>query len=663
VTTSTVSARPEVVRLSALGVAVVVLGALVALGAAAFSGAAAATPLADPGVVVRWGLVVVRVIADLAASVTVGTLVLTAIAFPVGKKHEAYRPAFLVVTVAGTLWAVAEVVDLVLTFADVLGSPLGGPGVGNELIAFARDVDLGRQLAITAIAAAVIGLLAAGATRVRAAGLLSLAAIAALIPSALSGHASTSSDHETAVTSLGLHLLGAGLWLGGLVALVVLAPGLTTSARAGAVKRYSTLALWCFVAVALSGLINGWLRTGGLAGINSDYGVLLAGKAAALVVLGCLGYVHRQRTLPDLERGRPFMFARLAAVELLVMALAFGLAAALSRTAPPAAGAPTTDLVESLTGYAMPPAPTPGSWLTAWQPDLLWVLVGGLAAVGYLAAIVKLHRRGDPWPVMRTVVFVLGLLGLIYVTCGWPAVYGRVSFSAHMIMHMALSMIVPPLLVLGAPVTLVLRVIPARSDGTRGAREWILAVLGSRFLRVISWAPVAALLFAGSLVAFYYSNAFELALTTHVGHELMTTHFLLVGYLFAWVLIGIDPGPARPGYPLRLILLFATMGFHAFFFLAVMNGETVLQPHYFELLNRPWGRPLLADQQYGGGIGWGIGEVPTLMIALVLAYQWFQNDERDARRYDRAADRDGDAELKAYNEMLSKLAQRDKAAP
>jgi cytochrome c oxidase assembly factor CtaG len=357
------------------------------------------------------------------------------------------------------------------------------------------------------------------------------------------------------------------------------------------------------------------------------------------------------------------MFARLAAVELLVMALAFGLAAALSRTAPPAAGAPTSDLVESLTGYPMPAAPTPGSWLTAWQPDLLWVLVGGLAAVGYLAGIAKLYRRGDSWPVMRTLVFLLGLTGLIYVTCGWPAVYGRVSFSAHMIMHMALSMIVPPLLVLGAPVTLALRVLPARPDGTRGAREWILAALGSRFLQVISWAPIAALLFAGSLIAFYYSDAFELSLTTHVGHELMTAHFLLVGYLFAWVLIGVDPGPARPGYPLRLVMLFATMAFHAFFFLAVMNGEAVLQPHYFELLNRPWGRPLLLDQQYGGGIGWGIGEAPTLMIALVLAYQWFKADERDARRYDRAADRDGDAELKAYNEMLAKLAQRDKAHP
>jgi cytochrome c oxidase assembly factor CtaG/putative copper export protein len=652
--------RDVALRNVSLGVAFVVLGLLAATAAAALSGAAASSPIADPGPVVRWGLVLVRVLADVAAALTIGTLVLAAIALPVVKPGLAHRPALLIATVAATVWAVAEVALLVLTFADVLGSPLTGPEIGTQLTGFARDVDLGRELALTAAAAAVIGLLAAGATRIRSAGLLAVAAMAALVPSALSGHASSSASHETAVTSLGLHLLGATIWTGGLAALVILGPGLTPSASRAATKRYSALALGCFVAVAGSGLINAWLRIGGFAGLNSDYGVLIAGKAAALLVLGGFGYWHRQRTLPALERGRRMMFARLAGVELLVMAVAFGLAAALSRTAPPAAGAPTTDLTESLTGYPMPPAPTVWSWFTAWQPDLMWLVLVGLAAVGYLSAAGRLHWRGDHWPVLRTVPFLIGLAALVYVTCGWPAMYGRVTFSGHMILHMALSMIVPPLLVLGAPVTLSLRVLSARQDGTRGAREWILAFVGSPFLKVISFAPVAAVLFAGSLVAFYYSGLFGLALTTHVGHELMHVHFLLVGYLFAWVLIGIDPGPARPGYPLRLMLLFATMAFHAFFFLAIMNGDTVLQLHFFEALHRPWGLPLLADQRYGGGIGWGIGEVPTLLIALVLAVQWASSDDRDARRYDRAADRDGDAELAAYNEMLARLAERDR---
>jgi len=630
------------------------------LAAAALSGAIAPTVIADPGLVVRWGLVVVRVIADLAAALTVGTLVLAAVAFPVDKNGLAYRPALMLAAGTATLWALTHVVLLVFSLAETVGTPPGGPEFGPQLVSFARDISFGQALASTILAAAVIGLLAAGATRISSAGLLALAAMATLVPTALNGHSNASADHETAVTSLGVHLLGASIWVGGLAALLLLGPSLSGPAFRPAVQRYSTLAGWAFAAVALSGVINAWPRLGGWSGLNTDYGLLVIGKTTALVLLGGAGYWHRTHTLPELAAGRRFAFAQLAAVELAVMGVAFGLAAALSRTPPPAAGERTTDLAQSITGYPLPVAPTATRWLTSWQPDLLWVVLICLAAAGYLVAVRALQVRGDRWPVSRTLVFLLGLALLTYVTCGGPAVYGRVTFSGHMVMHMLLSMVVPPLLVLGAPILLALRVLPARGDGTRGPREWILAVVGSRFLKVLAFPPVAAVIFAGSLVAFYYSDLFELSLTTHVGHELMMVHFLLAGYLFAWVLVGIDPGPNRIGYPLRLILLFATMAFHAFFFLAVMNGNAVLQPEFFGSLGRTWGRALLADQQYGGGIGWGIGEVPTLLLTLVLAVQWSRSDDRDAKRYDRAADRDGDAELEQYNAMLAKLAGRSR---
>jgi putative copper resistance protein D len=648
----------QAARMVAVGAVLAVIALTTALVAAAGSGAVTPTLLADPGALVRWGLVAVRVIADLSAAITVGVLVLAAVALPVTKDGQAHRPALLVAAGSATLWAVASVVLLVFNLANELGAPLGGPQFGTQLIAFTRDVELGRGLGLTAASAAVIGLLAAGATRLRSAGLLAVAALITLVPTALNGHASSSSGHETAVTSLGLHLLGASVWAGGLAALLLLAPGLTASASAAAVRRYSSLAVWCFLAVGASGLINAWLRIGHFSGLATEYGLLLIGKTVALVILGGAGYWHREHTMPELDAGRRFAFARLAVVELGVMAVAFGLGAALSRTPPPAVGERTTDLVESITGYPMPAAETASTWLTAWHPDLLWLIVVGLAAFFYLTAVIRLQLRGDSWPITRTIPWLFGLALMIYVTCGPPAVYGRVLFSAHMVMHMLLTMGVPPLLVLGAPMTLALRVLPTRRDGSRGAREWILASLGSKFLQVLAFPPVAATLFAGSLIAFYYSGLFRLALTTHVGHELMDVHFLLTGYLFAWVLIGIDPGPRRLGYPMRLMLLFVTMAFHAFFFLSIMGGNTVLQPQFFGVLGRTWGRQLLADQQYGGGIGWGIGEVPTLLIALVLVSQWIKSDERDARRYDRAADRDGDAELEAYNAMLAKLSDR-----
>jgi putative copper resistance protein D len=176
---------------------------------------------------------------------------------------------------------------------------------------------------------------------------------------------------------------------------------------------------------------------------------------------------------------------------------------------------------------------------------------------------------------------------------------------------------------------------------------------------VLAHPVTVMLLFAGSLVVFYYSRLFPLALTTHVGHELMHVHFLVAGYLMAWLMLGVDPGPRRPQPLVRLIILFATMGFHAFFGISLIQGNGLLAPAYFGALGRPWGLDPLLDQQFGGGLAWGIGEFPTLVMALILAVQWTRDDARETRRSDRAADRDGDAELVAYNAMLTRIAQDD----
>jgi len=651
-----------IARTAAVATVVIVLALSTAAAAGAGSGALTPNILQDPGPVIRWGLVVVRVAADLCAALTVGTLLLAAIALPVGRDGTAHRPAFLLSAATATGWALCSLALLLLNLADVLGEPLDSPDTASMLLAYTRDIEQGRGLALTAAGAAVTGLLAAGAIRLSSAAWLTAAAFVCLIPTALNGHAGSSANHHTAVNSLGLHLVGACVWAGGLAALLLLAPTLRAPALAAATRRYSTLALWSFAAVAGSGVVNAWLRVGGPAHLMNTYGLLLLGKTLALVLLGLFGLVHRRSTLGQVSAGRPGAFVRLAVVELAVIAVAFGLAAALSRTPPPADSTALPDIAASITGYPMPPAPTLARWFTLWQPDLLWAVVVGVGLGGYLAGVRRLRRRGDNWPPGRTVSFVLGLALLWYVTCGAPAVYGRVSFSGHMVMHMMLSMVVPPFLVLGAPVTLALRTLPVRQDGTRGLREWILVLTASRYLRVVSSAPVAAVVFAGSLVVFYATGLFGLALTTHTGHLLMHLHFLLSGYLFAWAMIGLDPGPRRLTHPVRLIVLLATMAFHAFFFLALMQGTTVLQARFFTDIARPWSTDLLADQRLGAGIGWGIGELPTLLLAVVVVTQWIRSDERSARRLDRQADRDGDAQLGADNRMLAGCCGRDGSA-
>jgi putative copper resistance protein D len=234
-----------------------------------------------------------------------------------------------------------------------------------------------------------------------------------------------------------------------------------------------------------------------------------------------------------------------------------------------------------------------------------------------------------------------------------------VLFSAHMVDHMALTMVAPIFLVLGAPVTLALRALAARADGSRGLREWLLLFVHSKFSQLVTHPLFAAANFAGSIVLFYYSDAFGYAMRDHVGHELMNLHFALTGYIFVLSMIGTDPLPRRAPYPMRLLLLLATMGFHAFFGVAIMGGTGLLAADYFGNLGRPWGPSALLDQQMGGAVAWGIGEVPTLLVAIGVAVMWSRSDERETRRTDRAADRNNDADLTAYNDMFAKLAERD----
>jgi cytochrome c oxidase assembly factor CtaG len=459
-----------------------------------------------------------------------------------------------------------------------------------------------------------------------------------------------------AVDSLAVHLVGVCLWLGGLAALLLVS-GILGDALPRVARRYSTMAGWCFLAVAGSGLVNAWVRLGSWSALGSAYGLLVIGKVVALGCLGLAGLVHRRYTLGRIGDSRRW-FVRLAMVEVVVMGATLGLAVALSRSAPP--GADTVpDPASALLGFPAPPPLTAVSYFTAFYPDLLWALVALVGAGAYLAAVVRLGRRGDHWPVSRTVSWLAGCLALLYVTSGGPGVYSRLRFSTHMLQHMTLMVLVPYLLVLGAPTTLALRALRPRKDGSLGPRETLLAITHSRILAVLGHPIVAAVLFTVSLIVFYYSSLFGLAMFTHAGHVLMTAHFLAVGYLFVWSLVGIDPGPPRPAYPFRLVVLLMTMGFHAIFGISLMSAGSLLAADWWHALGHSDNAALLADQQTGGAIAWAAGDLPSFILGATLVVQWVRSDLRETRRLDRRADRDGDAELRAYNERLAALARRE----
>ena len=654
-------------RPAAAGVVVgLVVAVLAVLAALAGAGGADAPLLGDPGAGVRWGLPVATLLTDLAGALTIGALALAAFVLPRGTGREpsdgrAWQRALGVAAVAAAVWTLAGTVRLVLTYANVAGRPVGGPGFGSELGAFISGLSLGRALLAGIVIAALTSAAVLMVVTPRGALLVGILATVVLVLQSQSGHAAGSSNHELAISAMFLHLSGVALWVGGLATLALVARRLGEDLPA-TVARYSALAGWCYLAVVVSGLVNAGLRIGGWEGFTSGYGALVVVKAALLAVLGFIGWWHRRRVVGRLGTARR-LFWRLVLVELTVMGAASGVAAALAGTAPPVPQQPTGELTpaEIVTGHPLPAAPTTELWLTSFRWDLL-VALGCLAGVVvYLRWVARLRIRGDRWPVARTISGVLGLTLLAWTTSGGPAVYGHVLFSAHMIQHLLLVMVVPILLALAAPVTLAARALAVRGDGSRGPREWLLGVVGSRVARLFANPVVAAVNFAGSMIVFYYTPVFELALTTYLGHLWMVIHFSLAGYLFANVLIGVDPGPRRPAYPVRLLLLFATMAFHAFFGLALVSGQALLVPEWFGLLGRPWGPPALEDQQAGGAIAWGISELPMLALAIALAVAWTRDDERTARRLDRAADRDGDVELAAYNAMLGRLSRNENA--
>lgn len=284
--------------------------------------------------------------------------------------------------------------------------------------------------------------------------------------------------------------------------------------------------------------------------------------------------------------------------------------------------------------YVGPPPPTPLRLLTSWEFNP-WLLAGILVAAAlYLVALARLRRRGVRWPLWRAVSFLgLGLGSVLYVTCGGLAVYDGTLFSAHAIQHMVLMTVAPVFLGLGAPITLLLRAWRGRP------RAALLGILHSAPVRVLHFPPVGLAVYVASPFALYFTGWYEATLRNPFLHGLQHLLFLGVGVLFLWPILGLDPVPGRVAYPLRLLLVFLSMPFHAFLGIAIMSADSVIAGDYYAALDRPWGASALADQATGGALLWASGDLIALLLLGALAVQWMRADEREAAREDRRLDR------------------------
>jgi cytochrome c oxidase assembly factor CtaG/putative copper export protein len=656
------------------GVAVLAGCTAAGIGALSLADAMNITGLPDPGPATTVGLPFVRAAGEVAAALAVGSFLFAAFLVPPQSRGVldagGYR-ALRLGTVASGVWAVCAALLVPLTISDVSGHPLVDHLNPLTIWRLADLIYTASAWRWTAMLAATVMLASLSVLRWSWTPLLLAGSLMTLVPLGLTGHSSAGGSHDLATNSLLIHLVAATLWAGGLLAL------LTHALRGGehtdlAARRFSAIALWCWVAMALSGLVNALVRVTPSDLLTTGYGRLVVAKFVALCVLGVVGWRQRRAgvaalradpSAPTVPQARGVLI-RLALTEAVVFGLTFGVAVGLGRTPPPPPPLRLPSIPEAEIGYDLEGPPTLARILFDWRFDLIFGTAAIVLAGLYVAAVVRLRRRGDRWPPGRILAWLLGCLALLFVTSSGVGRYMPAMFSMHMVAHMGLSMLVPILLVLGAPVSLALRALPAagRNDPP-GMREWILAALHSRLSRLLTNPVVATALFVAGFYGLYLSNLFDTTVSSHAGHMAMNLHFLISGYLFYWVVIGVDPTP-RPIPPLaKVAVVFASLPLHAFFGVELMGTRTVLGAAYYRSLGLPWHTDLLGDQRLGGGIAWAAGELPLVIVMIALLVQWARSDERTARRLDRAAERNDDAELTAYNAMLAELARRETPEP
>ncbi|MGH3889554.1 MAG: cytochrome c oxidase assembly protein [Pseudonocardiaceae bacterium] len=620
--------------------------------------------LPDPGLLTRAGLPVVRVLSECAAVVTVGSLLLAAFLVPPqtsGYLDTGGYAAVRTARIAALIWTLTSALMVPLLAADAVGRSVIEVLDPRLLASLVSELSQPGAWALTAgIALVLAGFCWIALTWGAVVWLFALSVVG-LMPVALTGHSSAGGAHDIATSSLLYHLVAAALWVGGLIAL--LAHLTRRGDHSGlATQRFSRLALACWIVMAASGVINALVRVTPDQ-LHTTYGLLVLGKVTALLVLGVFGWLHRRNAVAAVgERGDRAAILRLGGVEVLIMFATIGLAVALSQTAPPGGIAAQPSRTEVLLGYNLAGPPTLERLLLDWRPDLVLGVAALVLAGAYLAGVRRLWLRGDAWPVGRTAAWLSGCATILIATSSGIGRYSMAMFSVHMGVHMLLSMLAPILLVLGGPVTLALRALPPAGAGNPpGPREWLQAFTHSWVVRMSTHPLMALGMYIASFYVMYFSGLYDAAAPSHWAHLMMNTHFVLMGYAYYWLIVGIDPAPRRLPYLGKLGLLLAAMPFHAFFGISLMGSATVIGGDFYRSLALPFVPDLLADQRTAGAMAWAAGEIPMVLVLVALLVQWARSDAREARRFDRRADSDGDAELAAHNALLARLAERSPA--
>ncbi|WP_175988791.1 cytochrome c oxidase assembly protein [Microbacterium tenebrionis] len=539
-----------------------------------------------------------------------GSAVLTLFALRAGKKE--YDTALDLASAGAAVLTVSSGATGFLTFLSSFNPQVSlGAEFGQQLGRFLLETELGRVWLITTVAAATITVLAYAFRRWGAAALIGVFSLMSLVPMATQGHSGSLANHDAAVMALVLHIIGAAVWLGGLVTLVFLRSCMQETRMRVIVERYSTLALVAFIVVFVSGIARALTSITDWGDLISAYGAVLALKVLALAALGALGTAHRRRFIRRGvgERGAFWAFI---AVEFAVMGLASGAATALARTPAPAdtSAPPLTTPAEILTEAPLPAELTAERWFVSWDIDLLWILIAGFGIFFYLVGVRRLRRRGELWPASRTLSWVAGMLLLVWVSSGPISVYADYLHSVDALSRVLLAAVVPLLLVLGAPFTLAMPAITSRTDQSRGVREWMQVIARARPVRLLMHPIVATCLFAVVLWATSATGTLRWTLVDPLAHELRVVALLVAGSVLVHSLISARQVRSRV---LRVIIIASAILTPAVLGAWVVIQNGLIAANWFGAMGRTWGPDPLADQRTAGFV------LATGAVGLVLA--------------------------------------------
>ncbi|GAA2830215.1 cytochrome c oxidase assembly protein [Kribbella solani] len=607
----------------------------------------------DPGRLTSVLTVVVRAVCELAALVTVGGLasaVLVGRQRPVrggGSKRqlevaEWFEP--FVIRRAAATWAISAGLLVLLDALDSNGQPLSRladlSAVGFSM--FGGDAARAWMVACAAaIAAWVTGALA---VRWVTYGVVLVVALLGSLAPVVVGQVLVGPNHDFG-SDAAIYQTVAGQVLFGLVVVQALRMATGRRVRVGERPRWKLVAIALPAVTVVAEVVLLWFKLAGSSPTASATGWFELVRLASLVIIsiGLFSYSH--------EWTKAGVLLAVAGIGVFVAA-----GIAMTRIPPPQFFVPTS-VSQIFFGFDLPGRPSFGTLFGQWRPNLLFAVAAVVAITGYLLAARRVRRRGEHWPVLRTIAWVIGWVLIVVVTSSGLGKYSGADFAIHMVVHMTLSMLAPIPLVLAGPLTLLLRALPTARDGRPGPYEWITAGLHSRFLRALYHPLLVFVLYIGSYYALYLTGAFGTLMKFHWAHQLMNVHFLLVGCLYFGLVIGVDQTPRKLPSLAKLGYIMAAMPFHAFFGVILMSGG-IIGEEFYQHLDLPWARDLAGTQQAGGGVAWAGGEIPLLIVVIVLALQWAIQDKKEARRLDRHLDSGLDDSHDAYNAMLARLAER-----